>query len=170
MFFLWHRECRGQRYSSGINIADNSSHHCHTMVPQLQKKQTIPSVTGKLCNASLSRLNRTAMIAVILSDMHMGIQEDFWPHEEFDSLWDSPKGSNRKLLFCAYEEAGYEDSLRQWCFSLQVSLCSREGLSVWKLQLMSISVDKLTDCLKWWAKFAANFRLQVWGISQLLKG
>lgn len=36
------------RFSNGINIADNSSHSCKTMVPQLQKKQKIPSVTSKL--------------------------------------------------------------------------------------------------------------------------
>lgn len=46
------------------------------MVPQLQKKQKIPSATGELCIAALSTLNITALIAVILSDMHMGIQED----------------------------------------------------------------------------------------------
>lgn len=93
------------------------------MVPQLQKKQQIPSVSGKLCIAALSILNITAVIAVILSDMYMGIQEDLGPCEEFDSRCDSPKGSNRKLVFCTREEAG-QDSLRYWCFSLQVSLCS----------------------------------------------
>lgn len=49
------------------------------MVPQLQKKQKIPSVTGKLCIAALSILNITAVIAVILSDVYMGFRRTLGP-------------------------------------------------------------------------------------------
>lgn len=47
------------------------------MVPQLQKKHKIRSVTSKLSIKFLSILKIIAVAAVIFSDMHVRFQEDF---------------------------------------------------------------------------------------------